>query len=61
LGFGGQHRLAQADGMIAKSDIVRPKVTPDDVEPKVTRQCVVLLGIHLDRLHIVMQLANSQL
>ena len=43
--------------MIAKTDIVRLKVTLDDVEPKVTRQFIVPLGIRLDRLHLVMQIA----
>ena len=43
--------------MIAKSDIVRLKVTLDDVEPKAARQFVVPLGIRLDRLHTVLQLA----
>ena len=43
--------------MIAKTDIVRLKVTLDDVEPKVTRQFVVPLSIRLDRLHTVIQIA----
>jgi hypothetical protein len=43
--------------MIAKTDIVRLKITLDDVEPKVTRQLVVPLGIRLDRLHAVIQVA----
>lgn len=43
--------------MIAKTDIVRLKVTLDDVEPKVMRQFVVPLSIRLDRLHTVLQIA----
>lgn len=43
--------------MIARADIVRLKVTLDDVEPLVMRRIVVRIGIRLDRLHAVIQAA----
>jgi len=41
--------------MIAKTDLVRLKITLDDVKPAVMRRVVVPVGIKLDRLHAVMQ------
>lgn len=43
--------------MIANTDIVRLKVTLDDVKPVVLRRIVVPVGIRLDRLHTVLQAA----
>jgi len=43
--------------MTAVADIVRLKVTLDDVEPAVMRRIEVPLGIRLDRLHAVLQAA----
>jgi hypothetical protein len=43
--------------MIAATDIVRLKVTLDDVQPAVVRRIEVPLGIRLDRLHAVLQAA----
>jgi hypothetical protein len=43
--------------MIGATDIVRLRVTLDDVEPAVVRRIEVPLGILLDRLHAVLQAA----
>lgn len=43
--------------MIARADIVRLKITLDDVEPLVMRRVAVRIGIRLDRLHAVIQAA----
>jgi len=40
-----------------KSDLVRLKITHNDVKPTVLRRVVVPIGIRLDRLHSVMQAA----
>ncbi len=43
--------------MISATDIARLKVTMDDVEPVVMRRLEVPLGLRLDRLHQVLQIA----
>lgn len=43
--------------MTAKSDIARLKISLDDVKPQVVRRIEVPLGIRLDRLHAVLQVA----
>jgi hypothetical protein len=43
--------------MISATDIARLKVTMDDVEPAVLRRLEVPLGLRLDRLHQVLQIA----
>ena len=43
--------------MISATDIARLKVTMDDVEPTVLRRLEVPLGMRLDRLHQVLQIA----
>ena len=43
--------------MNVKTDLVRLKITLDDVKPVVMRRIVVPIGIKLDRLHAVMQAA----